>query len=156
MKRIVSMAALVGVMVSGTAAAQSTPNFSGDWKMNGTASNFGGMPAPTSLSQKIVHEEPTLKVATAQSGEFGDWTSDFTFTTDGKECLNKVADFQVKSTLKWDGPVLVVDSTMDFQGSPATMTDRWSLSEDGKTMTVDRHFSGPMGAGDGKIVFDRQ
>ena len=153
MQRIVGMAALIGLTVCGTVAAQSKPDFSGDWKMNAEASNFGGMPAPSSLTEKIAHEEPTVKVTTAQSGEFGDWNSDFIFTTDGKECLNKVADFQVKSTLKWDGSVLVVDSTMDFQGSPATMTDRWSLSEDGKTMTIDRHFSGPMGPGEGKIVF---
>lgn len=156
MKRSVVMAAVIGLVVVGAAAAQSKPNFTGDWKMNAAASNFGGMPAPSSLTEKIVHDEPTVKVATAQSGDFGDMNADFVFTTDGKECQNKVADFQVKSTLKWEGPVLVVDSTMDIQGNAATMTDRWSLSEDGKTMTVDRHFSSAMGAGDGKIVFDKQ
>ena len=125
-------------------------NFSGDWKLNVERSNFGGMPAPTSLTQKITHEEPALKVVSQQSGDFGDMTTDFSFTTDGQACENKVMDFVVKSTLKWDGPVLVVDSTMDIQGNSMTMTDRWSMSGDGRELVIDRHVTGPMGGGDGK------
>jgi hypothetical protein len=156
MTRTLVIAALFGLVGWAPAAAQPKPNFTGDWKMNAAASNFGGMPVPTSLTQKVAHEEPTMKIASAQSGEFGDWNTDFTFTTDGKECVNSAGEFQLKSTLEWEGPVLVVDSKMDFQGNAATFTDRWTLSEDGKTLTVTRQFSGPMGAGEGKIIFDRQ
>ena len=155
MKHIALVTVAVVLLVAGDARAQGT-NFSGNWKMNAAASNFGGMPAPSSLTQKITHEEPSVKVTSAQTGDFGDMNADFTFTTDGTECINKFADFVVRSTLKWDGPVLVVDSTMDLQGSPMTMSDRWSLSPDGTQMIIDRHVSGPMGAGDGKIVFDKQ
>ena len=155
MTRIVGLAAVIGLVFAGAAGAQTT-NFSGDWKMDAAASNFGGMPAPSSLTQKITHEEPTVKIVSAQVSDFGDMNADFTFTTDGTECVNKVADFVVKSTLKWDGPVLVVDSTMDIQGNAMTMTDRWSLAADGRQMIVDRHVSSAMGSGDGKIVFDKQ
>jgi len=155
MKHIALATVAVALLVAADARAQGT-NFSGNWKMNPAASNFGGMPAPSSLTQKITHEEPAVKVTSAQTGDFGDMNADFTFTTDGTECTNKIADFVVKSTLKWDGPVLVVDSSMDIQGSPMKMTDRWSLSADGAQMIIDRHVTGPMGNGDGKIVFDKQ
>jgi hypothetical protein len=52
--------------------------------------------------------------------------------------------------------VLVVDSTMDFQGSPMTLTDRWTLSPDGKELTIDRQVTGPMGSGGGKMIFEKQ
>ena len=76
---------LAGLLVlAASASAQTKPNFSGDWKMNAAKSNFGQMPAPSSLTEKITHTDPSLKVQTAQSGDFGDFNSDFSFTTDGK------------------------------------------------------------------------
>ncbi len=156
MRRLLSSVVLVLCVAAAQVIAAPPANFSGDWKLDIARSNFGAMPAPTSLTQKITHEEPSLKVVSQQSGSFGDMTTDFAFTTDGKPCENKVMDFLVKSTLKWDGPVLVVDSTMEIQGNPMTMTDRWSLSADGKELVVDRHVSGPMGAGEGKMVFQKQ
>jgi hypothetical protein len=154
-RAILTLAALV-LAVPPLAIAAPPANFSGDWKLNIERSNFGGMPAPSSASQKVTHEEQSLKIVSQQSGSFGDMSTDLAFTTDGKECENKVMDMVIKSTLKWDGPVLVVDSTMDLQGTPMTMTDRWSLSPDGRELIVDRHVSGPMGSGDGKMIFEKQ
>jgi len=149
---------LAGLLVlAASASAQTKPNFSGDWKLNAAKSNFGQMPAPTSLTQKIAHNDPSLKVQTAQSGDFGDLNSDFSFTTDGKECQNAMGDmFKMTSTVKWDGDILMFDSKMDFQGTAMSGVDKWSLSPDGKTITVQRHFSGPMGEGDAVIVLDKQ
>ena len=61
-----------------------------------------------------------------------------------------------KSTLKWDGNALVVETKMDFQGTEVTITNRWGLSDDGKTLTVNMHFATPMGEGDAKMVYDKQ
>ena len=145
------------LLVAVNASAQTKPNFSGDWKLNAAKSTFGAMPAPSSLTEKITHNDPQLKVQTAQSGDFGDFNSDFSFTTDGKECPNSMgADFHMTSVLKWEGDVLLVDSKMDFQGNAMTGSDKWTLSPDGKTLTVQRHFNGPMGEGDSTIVLDKQ
>jgi hypothetical protein len=156
MIRIASFVTAFVLVAAGAAIAQSTPDFSGIWAMNAAQSNFGGMPAPSSLTQTVTQDPSAVKVAVKQSGDFGDMAMDFTFTTDGKENVNQVADMAVKSTAKWDGPVLAIDSTMDIQGSPMTMSDRWTLSGDGKQLTVDRHVTSAMGAGDAKIVFDKQ
>jgi hypothetical protein len=155
MSRIAVLVVALVLAAAGTTSAQAT-NFSGDWKLNVASSEFGGMPAPSSMTQKVTHAEPSLKVVSSQVSDFGAIDSDFTFTTDGTECVNKVMDFTLKSTLKWEGPVLVINSTMDFQGSPATMVDKWALSADGTQIIVSRHFEGPMGAGDGKLVFEKQ
>ena len=145
------------LLLAASASAQTKPNFSGDWKLNAAKSNFGQMPAPTSLTEKITHSDPSLKVQTAQSGDYGDLNSDFSFTTDGKECQNAMGDmFKMTSTVKWDGDILMFDSKMDFQGTAMTGVDKWSLSPDGKSITVQRHFNGPMGEGDAVIVLDKQ
>jgi len=155
MTRIALLFVTAGLLAAGPAQAQST-NFSGDWKMNAAASSFGAMPAPSSLTETIVHAEPSVKVAISQTGDFGSLDADFAFTTDGTECVNTIGGLEVKSTVAWDGPVLVVNSTMDIQGSPVTMSDRWSLSPDGTQMIIDRHVSSSMGPGEAKIVFDKQ
>jgi hypothetical protein len=132
------------------------PNFSGDWKMNPAKSDFGSMPAPTSIVQKIVHNEPDIKVITTQVGEMGEFTADYSYTTDGKECVNKFRDIDRKSTLNWEGDTLVIESKMDVQGNAVGVTEKWSLSEDGKTLTVNRHFVGPQGEADAKTVMEKQ
>jgi hypothetical protein len=144
------------LLLASSASAQTKPNFSGDWKMNAGKSNFGQMPAPATLTEKITHTEPSLKVQTAMTGDF-EVNSDFSFTTDGKECQNAMGDlFKMTSTVKWDGDILMFDSKMDFQGTAMTGVDKWSLSPDGKTLTVQRHFNGPMGEGDAVMVLDKQ
>ncbi len=144
------------VLLSCATAAFAKPNFTGEWKMNPSKSDFGMMPAPSSIVQKITHSEPDLRVVSTQVGQQGEFTSDSKYTTDGKECVNKFREFERKSTLKWDGDTLMIESKMEFQGNPVTITERWSLSEDGKTLTVNRHFSSSLGEGDAKTVLDKQ
>ncbi len=136
--------------------AVAKPNFTGEWKMNPSKSDFGMMPAPSSIVQKITHNEPDLRVVSTQVGQQGEFTSDSKYVTDGKECVNKFREFERKSTLKWDNDTLVIESKMEFQGNPVTITERWSLSEDGKTLTVNRHFSSSQGEGDAKTVLEKQ
>ena len=155
MSKLLSSTIVAMLLVAGAPRAASHPNFTGEWKVNTAQSNFGQMPAPTRLNQKITHNDPDLKVVTDQSSSFGDFTSEFTFTTDGKECPNQMDAFKMKSTVKWDGDILVFDNQMDFQGTAMTGTDRWTLSADGKTITRQQHFSGPMGDGDATVVMDK-
>ncbi len=136
--------------------AQAKPNFTGDWKMNVAKSEFGMMPAPTSATLKVTHNEPELKTTLAQVSERGEFTSDSAYTTDGKECVNKGRMGEMKSTLKWDADALVIETKAEFGGNPVTITDKWSLSEDGKTLTINRHFASSQGEGDAKQIFEKQ
>ena len=155
MSRLLPLLLVATLLMAGAPRAAGHPNFTGEWIVNTTQSNWGQMPAPTRFNQKITHNDPDLKVVTEQTGAFGDFTSDFSFTTDGKECPNQMNDFKMKSTVKWDGDTLVFDSQMDFQGTAITGTERWTMSADGKTITRQQHFSGPMGEGDATVVLDK-
>jgi ABC-type transport system substrate-binding protein len=141
----------------GMAHAQAKPNFTGTWKVNVAKSDFGAMPAPDSRTDKITHEDPDLKLHVAQSGQMGDMTYDAVYTTDGKESTNSINGNVFKSTVKWDGDDLSVDTKGSFNGMDVTIKDRWTLSEDGKTITVQRHLaSASMGETDQKVVFEKQ
>ncbi len=136
--------------------AQSKTNFSGTWKLNGSKSDYGPMPAPEKYVSKIKHEDPKLEISSDVSGQQGDYTAETKYTTDGKECANTVRNFSMKTTLKWDGEVLMFDSKADFNGNEILFKDKWSVSADGKTLTIDRHITAPQGEFDQKQVFDRQ
>lgn len=144
------------VLLVCVSVAEAKPNFTGEWKLNAAKSDFGMMPPPTSVVQKITHEEPSLKVVRTQVSERGEFTSEAAYTTDGKECINKTRMGESKSTLKWDGDTLVIERKMDFQGNEVTITEKWTLSEDGKSLTQDQHFSSAQGEGDMKMVLEKQ
>ena len=152
--RLFSLALLA--LALGLVQAQAKTNFSGTWKANAGKSDFGPMPPPDSIVEKIAHADPSLKVNIAQIGGPGDMNYDLVYTTDGKECVNHMGDNEIKSTLKWEGDDLVADSKGSFDGNDFTAKDRWSLSDGGKTMTVQRHISTAGGDFDMKLVFEKQ
>ena len=146
--------AILALLAIAAMSAFAKPNFSGDWKLNSSKSAFGQMPAPNSMSAKIAHEEPSLKVNLKGSGEQGDFEFASNYTTDGKECTNEMFGNPVKSTLKWDGDTLIIESKAQFGDNEFTMIDKWTL--DGRTFTISRTFKSAMGEGEQKLVFDKQ
>jgi hypothetical protein len=137
-------------------ALAARPNFTGEWKLNVAKSDFGQMPSPTSASYKITHEDPKLKNAIKQSSEMGDVEFESNYTTDGKESTNQVFGSPVKSTARWDGDVLVINSTGKFGDADFSMNDKWTLSPDGKTLTIMRSFKSAMGEGTQKLIVEKQ
>ncbi len=114
------------------------------------------MPAPDSITEKIDHQDPSIKINFTQAGGTGDISTDIAYTTDGKECSNKVGENEAKSTLKWDGDDLAIESKGSFGGTDYTSKDRWNLSADGKVLTITRHISSSMGDAEMKEVFVKQ
>jgi hypothetical protein len=132
------------------------PNFSGDWKMNPGKSDFGPVPAPSAMTMKISHQEPVLKVTRSQEGGFGSFTSEASYTTDGQECRNKIRESEAISIVKWENAVLITETKMDYQGGPLTIKARWSLSEDGKTLSLKQHYDSSMGEAAATILLEKQ
>ena len=114
------------------------------------------MPSPGSMTSKITHEDPKLTSHVKQSGEMGEMEFDASYTTDGKECSNDVFGNPVKSILKWDGDTLLIDAKGKFGDNDFTSKDKWTLSDDGKTLTIVRLFKSSMGEGEQKLVFEKQ
>lgn len=138
------------------AATAAKPDFSGDWKMDAAKSDFGPLPAPTLFVAKIDHKDPALVLHRTQEGGMGSYSGESRYTTDGKECLNRMFDNDLKSVLQWEGKVLVLDTRMDLQGNAIKLVDRWSLSADGKILTIDRKMESPQGEAVLKITLNKQ
>jgi hypothetical protein len=132
------------------------PNFSGTWKVNISKSNFDPMPAPSSMVTKIQHAEPSLKMSTTFSGEQGERTFDRTLTTDGAESTNQFGSMVIKSKCRWEGGALLIDSTASSDRGEFTVKEKWTLSEDGRTLTLVRIWSGPQGEMTQTMVHERQ
>lgn len=143
------------IVACGLAHGQSKPNLNGVWKMDPARSDFGAGPVSESRRDQIsldgVHLKDTITQKLRHAGES---TYDMIYTIDGKECTNHVRGNLVKSTAHWEGGDLVIDSKV-FAFRQAAIQDRWSVSADGKTITLQRHMTGAVTA-EQAITFDRQ
>jgi hypothetical protein len=143
------------IMVSALANGETKPNLNGVWKMDPARSDFGTGPVSESRLDRISLDGVNLKDTIAQKlRRGGESEYDMLYTIDGKECINHVRGNLVKSTAHWEGDELVIDSQV-FALRQAAIQDRWSLSADGKTITLRRHMTGAVTA-EQTIVFDRQ
>ena len=144
------------VAVSTFAVAADKPNFSGDWRIDSDKSTFGPMPPPASLTRKVEHNDPSMTVAESRSGPQGDQTITMKYSTDGKETTNSFMGADVKCTATWDGSTLVISSKAEFGGNEIKLTNRWTLSDDGKVLTDAVHVAAPQGEVDLTYVMNKQ
>jgi len=158
MKKILLMLTVFAAafFLLGVRAQAAGPNFSGDWKMDFAKSNYGKFPAPLSLTRKIAHNDPKLALSTTQKGPQGEVTSHLAYTTDGREAVNKDSGGESKGAAQWIGDKLMIESSREVQGATLKQKEIWTLSADGKTLTIDSHVSIPNGEFDVKQVFDKQ
>jgi hypothetical protein len=137
--------------------ALAKPNFTGDWKLNTSKSDFGAVPGPDSMTNKIDHAEPKFSSTSKQSSQMGEVEIKTSCTTDGKECTNE--GFQgspTKSVMNWDGDALLVESKGHFGDIDFTSKQKWTLSEDSKVLTIAQSISTSMGDFTQTLVFEKQ
>jgi hypothetical protein len=153
-KCFIVVAALAMTLLA--AQSQAAPNFSGEWKLNLAKSDYGPIQqfAPEFMIRTVKHDDPVLQISNHSKGAQGETTTQLKYTTDGKPAEN--TNPASKGSAKWDGDKLVVDSVRDFNGTELKNHDVWSLSADGKTMTVNSHLIAPQGEFDIVFVFDKQ
>jgi hypothetical protein len=153
MKKLMSTLFVIAAAAS-IAIAADKPDFSGNWKMDPDKSTFGPLPPPTSITSKISHKDPDLTVATSQIGP--DQESTAKYSTDGKETTNSMQGNEVKSKAVWEGKTLVINSSLDAGGAQVKFTAKYTLSEDGKTLTNALSISTPGGDFDLNITMLKQ
>ncbi len=153
MRRMITLAVPV-LTLALLALAQAKPDFSGGWKLNISKSDFGALPAPESATLKIEHKDPALKMVSTTVGSSGERSYELSFTTDGKECTNWIGNVEVKSVLRWEGATLILEHKA--AGGEVTLKDEWALSEDGRTLTITRHWSGSQGETKQTLVHEKQ
>ena len=115
------------------------------------------MPGPESRTDTIEHNDPALKMATKEEGAQGKRDYVLNLTTDGKENTNTPGPgVELKSTSNWEGNALVTTTKLKFQDNDVTIKNTTTLSDDGKTLTINSHLASPMGETDQKFIFEKQ
>ena len=134
--------ALAGSAATASAQSASAPNLSGTWVLQLDKSDFAGMQAPTSRTDVFDHQEPKLTIKRTVSANGQENSTTLIYGIDSKPYKNMVGPSEVTSTLHWEGSTLVSVSTVpNPQAGDVTITDRYDLSQDGKTLTQKRTFS---------------
>jgi hypothetical protein len=136
MKKIALLAVVLAVVIAGLAVAQPKPNFSGSWapKVDPNAAppagGGGGRGGGGPMTVKQTATELT------QDRTMGETTISTVYKLDGTESINKSQRGESKSVAKWDGAKLVVKTVSEGQAGPQETTATWSLSADGKELTI--------------------
>ncbi len=136
--------------------AQAKPDFTGTWKTNIAKSDFGAMPAPESVTTKIQHKDPKLGVESTSVGDQGEHTITFNLMTDGTETTNQFGPVEIKSKAHWEDKALLIESKAATDNGEITVKEKWTLSDDGKILTLARNFSGPQGDMTQTVVQEKQ
>lgn len=112
------------------------PNFSGKWKADLQRSRLLG-PAPKEILVSVVHSEPELQVDMSVMVEAGAQHIGFRARTTGETARNIVLGSEWQSRLRWIGPELLIESWVAHSGRQMHFCDYWSLSPDGKRLTME-------------------
>ena len=127
--RILSLAAVALGVVAAPLAAQTKPDFSGNWKLNKEQSDPPGMGGgmgrpgqsanpPADVSLFVTQMETKLSIEEKR----GDQSRRLTFYLDGRESSNPgMRGQEMKTTSRWAGDTLVTEGENTFTGPMGEM-----------------------------------
>ena len=142
---------------SGAPKEESRPNFSGTWIMNAEKSDWGQMKPPDLMRYVIRHTGGNMVLVSTQDSA----TDRLEVTTDGQERVTQTdAESEILARVYWEGRILVWQGRRRakpaHQVDPLTWTSHWSLSDDGKTLTIKRQITVVQGTLDQTLQFDKK
>lgn len=168
MKKMVAAVVLL-VGIAACAIGQSNtrpvprPNLSGTWMLNVTQSDFGQVPPPKQQSESILQagEEFAISITLEREEMKQNYTLRFRAGSDPSPIpagsFPGDAPFRILSVKgEWQGQTLVVTEAVSFQGSEGTLTARYTLSANGKSLTKLSHVAMSAGEFDTRTVYDKQ
>ena len=139
-------------------------NFTGQWKLNEGKSELGEFTGFAAKSIKVEQKEDAITITQVNEFNGEEMTRTETLTFDGKETESSggFGNSKRKSTAKWsdDGKILTVTFVLklEFNGETNEIkgTEKYSQSDDGKTLTLQSNSEGPQGDISSKAVYDKQ
>jgi hypothetical protein len=139
-------------------------NFSGEWKLNESKSELGQFGRFATHTIKVDQKDDAItitQIAPAFNG--GDRTTTRTLTYDGKEVETTLfGNSKMNSSIKWadDAKTFTINYTLhlDFNGQTSEVkgAETWTLSDDGKTLTLQNNSSSDQGDLSTKAVYEKQ
>lgn len=149
---------LLAVWAAVAVAAQSHPDFSGEWVLNRQAST---LPPPVSNVEsglvRIDHREPSFTFHRTYVIGGTPREASFTRATDGKEVTETGPQgLPTTSTLRWDGSALVLAMRIAGPGFEATNDVRYELVDNGRRLRATEQGRSPQGSHDAVWIYDRR
>ncbi len=154
---------LIAILTTANLMAAGKADFSGTWVFNEGKSTLDQMGAAFIQTKMVVKQSDNelYTAKTMSSFDQGEMTLEEKLTLDGKECASEFFGSQRVSTAVWNeaGDALTVSSTIKFdregQTSEIKIKEIWSLSQDGKALTIKHTSTSDWGERSITIVFDR-
>ncbi len=134
MKKIALLVVVMAVAVAGLTFAQAKPDFSGKWAPQAAAAPAGGGGRGGGMAGPVTIKQTATELT--QERTMGENTMTTVYKLDGTESVNKTQRGESKSTAKFDGAKLVIKTTSEGPNGPTETTATWSLSADGKELTI--------------------
>jgi hypothetical protein len=130
MKNLLAAVLIATLASAFSAHAQSTPNFSGTWKMDPSRSESAAQKDPVGPITLVISQTPTdVTIETARL----DGSSAVTFKFDGSEV--KIPGGTAKT--HWEGPILVTEFERHVNGQAVTSKEARSLAANGNEMLIE-------------------
>jgi hypothetical protein len=142
MRRLVPLFLAVGTLATLGAAAprfarHAHPDFSGTWNLD-VAKSEGPM-TPTSATLKVTQTDKSVTVDRTVSAQGMTQSRKSVYSLDGSTSKNTVnamgTDVEFSSTVEWSGEVMVIKTTAPL-GPGFSSTEKWTLSDDKKTLVI--------------------
>jgi len=144
--RTLSRGALALVLALAAPAASRAqaahPDFSGTYAFDPAQSDQGPM-VPSKLTQKITQSPTDFLVERTQTTQMGETSVKlkYAFTGTSVNELNIGGNpIQVSTVVTWEGDSPVFTSSLKFGDAEIKQVDKWTLSDGGKKLTMNRSF----------------
>ena len=151
-------AGLLTVCAVVPASAQANPDFSGEWVLNRQDST---LPPPVSSVEsgvvRIEHRDPSFTFHRTYVIGGATREARFARATDGREVTETGPQGMPSvSTLRWDGPTLVLAMRIKGPGFEATNDVRYELLNGGRRLRATEQGRSPQGSHDAVWIYDRR
>jgi hypothetical protein len=132
--------ALIACLLAGVVYAAKRPNFAGTWQFVPDKSKNVGMMTQMDMTQNIKQTDAALDVTTHTNFQGRENENQNHFDLSGKQVTNSSPMMGSSETVtKWEGNNLVTTWTSAgaVAGTKTVRTETWSVSPDGKTLTIE-------------------
>ncbi len=135
---------------------ESTPNLSGIWRWNPEKSHVSGPPA-SNRRVKIEQQGTDLTVTIRVVYEIGEEFRKYHFNIGSDDNSNELLGSPLKSKVHWKDGALAVESVATMGPAELHLSDTWTLSPDGQTLTFHQNrVMGDRPPQEDTIVYEKQ
>ena len=157
MNRVLLLTIAGAMILPFPARAQGKADFSGTWTLDTAKSDPPPQGRGGGGGGSMTIKQTGTELTITSEGRQGPQT--LTYKLDGSESTNQMMGrggaTTVKSTAKWDGSSLVIETTRDFNGMSITTKEARRLDNGGKEMQVESTTQTPNGEQKRKTVYTK-